>query len=167
MFDGGLLALVVRRQSFIQIAAMETTRRSPLVCDAHAMDLKFGPHGLGGSSRDPVRIEYHQRRFVIPVVDSSSDDLLPPVAVKVGQGHEVQLPGMPILGDGLAVGTDDGDLVGIPGNVMARNDDSSGCPRRPLSALLKSTVSNIAGFPSSSGNSLPGFQRHFSLPRSE
>ncbi len=60
---------------------------------------------------------------MITIADSCGYYLLPPVAIEVGQGKVFQMPGMPVLRDRLAIGIEDGYLIGPPGIMDTRNDD--------------------------------------------
>ena len=118
MLDSDLAALIVGLHGNIQITAMEQ-QSSSLRGDAHAMDLNLRPSRFGGSAKHAIRIEHDESGRVIPVADSSGDDLLPSVSVKVGHGDVRQMSRMPILGDRLAVRIDDRYLIGILGHMGA------------------------------------------------
>src|ERR1017187_3050440 len=128
MFDGGFLGLVVNMRRFIQIAAGKQ-QAHPLLSNAHAVELNLRPRSLGRSAKDPVGVQHYQCRLTISVANTRSDDLLPTVSIEVSQRKVVQVARVPILGDRLAVGVDDGYLMGILGYMEAGNDDSGRLPR--------------------------------------
>ena len=116
VFDGGLLTCVLDGQCLVQITAGKQQAK-PLLGDAHAVNLKLGPRRFGRSAKHPVRIENDQGGLMIAIADSRGHNLLATIAVEVGQGQMVQMPGMPVLSDGFTIGIEDRDLIGPPGIV--------------------------------------------------
>src|SRR5580698_9609310 len=70
---------------------------------------------------------------MIAIANSGGDNLLSPVAIQVGQVEVVQVPGVPILREQLAIGIENGQLIGPPWVMDVRNHDS----RRLLRGCLQ------------------------------